>query len=100
VWFLWADGGFWILSQPGATKVRNLRANPRVSLTLRTDETAASYVTFEGTATLPEGPRGDGLPGYVEKYEALIGGYGWTVEWMTGEYAQPVRVTPTRLRTG
>lgn len=98
VWFLWIDGGFLIYSQPHATKVRNLRSNPRVSLTLRTDETASSYVTFEGEATLPAGPRGDEVPAYIEKYEALIAEYGWTIEWMTGEYSQPIRVTVTRIR--
>jgi PPOX class probable F420-dependent enzyme len=98
VWFLWADGRFLIYSQPHATKVGNLRANPKVSLTLRTDETASSYVTFEGVAELPDGPRGDEVPGYLQKYEPLIAGEGWTVEWMTGEYSQPVVVSPTRVR--
>ncbi len=98
VWFLWADDAFLIYSQPNATKVRNLRANPKVALTLRTDETASSYVTFEGTAALPDGPRGDEVSAYVEKYELLIAEYGWTVGWMTGEYSQPVVITPTRVR--
>lgn len=98
VWFIWQDGTFLVYSQPGATKVANLRSNPKVALTLRTDETASSYVTFEGTASLPDGPHGSEVPAYLEKYEALIGESGWTVEWMTGEYSQPVRVTPTRVR--
>jgi PPOX class probable F420-dependent enzyme len=98
VWFLWQDDAFLIYSQPNATKVRNLRANPKVALTLRTDETASSYVTFEGVAVLPDGPRGDQVPAYLQKYEPLIAGEGWTVEWMTGEYSQPVVITPTRVR--
>ena len=98
VWFLWEDGTFLVYSQPHATKVRNLRANPKVALTLRTDETASSYITFEGTATLPDGPSGTDVPAYLEKYGALIAEMGWTVEWMTGEYSQPVRITPTRVR--
>jgi len=98
VWFLWQGDTFLLYSQPHATKVRNLRANPRVALTLRTDEMASSYVTFEGKAALPEGPRGDEVPAYLQKYEPLISGEGWTVEWMTGEYSQPVVVTPTRVR--
>jgi PPOX class probable F420-dependent enzyme len=98
VWFLWQDDAFLIYSQPNATKVRNLRANPKAALTLRTDETASSYVTFEGVAVLPDGPRGDQVPAYLQKYEPLIAGEGWTVEWMTGEYSQPVVITPTRVR--
>jgi PPOX class probable F420-dependent enzyme len=98
VWFLWRDGGFLIYSQPGAPKVANLRANPRVALALRVDETASAVVTFEGTARLPDGPSGLDVPAYVEKYEALIAGEGWTVEWMTGEYSQPIEVVPTRVR--
>lgn len=98
VWFLWRDGTFLIYSQPDAWKVRNLRANPHVSISLRTDEIGSSVVTFEGTAEMPGGPRGDAVPAYVEKYEPLIAGEGWTVEWMTGEYSQPIVVTPTRVR--
>lgn len=98
VWFLWQGDTFLLYSQPHATKVRNIGVNPRVALTLRTDETASSYVTFEGKAALPEGPRGDEVPAYLQKYEPLISGEGWTVEWMTGEYSQPVVVTPTRVR--
>ena len=100
VWFVWQDGGFLFYSQPHATKLRNLRANRKVALTLGSDETASSYVTFEGVAALPEGPRGDQVPAYLQKYEPLIAGEGWTVEWMTGEYSQPVVVTPTRVRAG
>lgn len=100
VWFLWDETeGFWIYSQPEAPKVLNLRANPRVSVDLPTDEIASSYVTFEGVATLPEGPPSDRVPGYVRKYEALIAGEGWTVEWVAGEYSQPILVVPTRVRS-
>jgi PPOX class probable F420-dependent enzyme len=100
VWFLWDDvDGFLIYSQPGAAKVRNLRVNPRVSLSFPTDGSASTYATIEGVAELLDGPPSDRVPAYLEKYEALIAGEGWTIEWLAGEYSQPIRVVPTRVRS-
>ena len=69
VWFLWDGETFLLYSQPGAQKVRNVAANPKVSLHLGDDGAGGDVVTFEGTATVepghPAGRPGGGVPGQV-----------------------------------
>jgi PPOX class probable F420-dependent enzyme len=56
VWFLWEEGEFLVYAQPHSWKVRNIRANPKVSLHLNSDEEGNRVVTFEGSARIAEGP--------------------------------------------
>ena len=66
MWFLWDGDTFLLYSQPGAQKVRNLAANPRVSLHLNDDGDGGDVVTFEGQATVePDTPRADRVDGYL-----------------------------------
>ncbi|MDH3426650.1 MAG: nitroreductase/quinone reductase family protein, partial [Acidimicrobiia bacterium] len=34
VWFLWDDGAIWVYSLPDTARVRNIEANPKVSVNL------------------------------------------------------------------
>lgn len=99
VWFSWDDGEFLVYTQPHSQKVRNIRANPPVSLHLNSDEQGGRIATFEGTARICEGhPRGHQVPGYLAKYRDAIAGTGMTPEQIAAEYATAVRITPTRVR--
>ena len=99
VWFLWAEGEFLVYAQPLSWKVRNIRANPRVSLHLNSDEQGNRVATFEGSARIPEGhPPGHEVPAYLAKYREGITGIGMTPEQMGTEYATALRITPTRVR--
>lgn len=100
VWFLWRDGVFLIYSQAGKPKLRNLEANPLVSLHFRGTRTGGDIATLEGEARRGEGhPPADEVPAYVEKYAEEIDGYGWTPRGFADDYSQPVLVTPTRVLT-
>ena len=57
VWFLWADGNMLVYAQPRSWKVRNIQANPRVSLHLNSDDAGGQIATFEGTAVVSESSR-------------------------------------------
>jgi PPOX class probable F420-dependent enzyme len=99
VWFLWEDGAFLIFSRPDKPKLRNIAANPRVSLHLRGTETGGEIATFDGTAEiLPDAPPADEVPRYVEKYREQMRRGGWTPASFASDYSQPVRVTPTAAR--
>jgi len=50
VWFHWDGTDFLLFSQPRAQKVRNLAAEPRVSLNLNGTGYGADLVIIEGTA--------------------------------------------------
>ena len=50
VWFLWDDGKAWVMADGGAIKVRNIKENPAVALSIATPERPLSYVVLEGQA--------------------------------------------------
>jgi PPOX class probable F420-dependent enzyme len=99
VWFVWDDEAFHVFSQPDKPKLRNISANPRVSLHLEGGAEGEDVVVFEGRAKIVRnGPPATALPAYVRKYRRLIEGYGWTPESFAKDYAVPVVITPARLR--
>lgn len=99
VWFLWDGETFLIYSQPDVPKIRNIRGNPRVALSLNTDPGGEDVVRVEGTAALDaDGPPVTSVPAYVEKYRAGIARIGSTPEAMAEGYSTAIRVTPTRYR--
>jgi PPOX class probable F420-dependent enzyme len=98
VWFLWDGQTFLLYSQPGAGKVRNLAANPKVSLHLG-DGDGGDIVTVEGTATLDAGaPRADHHQDYMAKYQEAIAALGQEPGPFARTYSTAIRVRPTRLR--
>ncbi|MGH2678798.1 MAG: TIGR03667 family PPOX class F420-dependent oxidoreductase [Actinomycetota bacterium] len=100
VWFIWEDGSFLIFSQRDKPKLRNIAGNPRVALHLRGTDTGGDVVVFEGTARHPaDEPRADQVERYVEKYREQIDGLGWTPESFGRDYSEPIRVTPSTVRT-
>ena len=99
VWFLWDGDTFLLYSQPDAQKVRNVTANPRVSLHLNDDGQGDDVVTFEGEATVePDTPRADRVDGYLTKYQTAIAALGYEPGPFARTYSTPIRVRPTRVR--
>ena len=99
VWFLWDGRTFLLYSQPGAQKVRNVTANPKVSLHLGDDGAGDDVVTFEGTATVePDTPRADRVLEYLAKYQAAIEALGYEPGPFARTYSTAIRVRPTRAR--
>jgi len=100
VWFLWDGEAFLVFSQPGAQKLRNLAANPRVAVHLDTDEAGEDVVTIEGTAAVdPDAPPSDQLEAYVAKYREGIRALGWTPAKLAKDYSVAIRILPVRART-
>jgi PPOX class probable F420-dependent enzyme len=99
VWFLWDGETFLLYSQPGAQKVRNLAANPKVALHLDDDGSGGDVVTVEGTATVePDTPRADRVDGYLAKYQTAIEALGYEPGPFARTYSTAIRVRPTRVR--
>ena len=99
VWFLWDDGTFLVFSQPGAQKVRNLTANPKVALHLGDDGSGDDIVTVEGTAAVePDSPRADRVEAYLAKYQEAIEALGYEPGPFARTYSTAIRVRPTRIR--
>ncbi len=52
VWFLWDEGKAWVMADGNAVKVRNIKENPAVALSIATPERPLSYIVLEGQAKL------------------------------------------------
>ncbi|GAA1211869.1 pyridoxamine 5'-phosphate oxidase family protein [Pseudonocardia alaniniphila] len=108
VGYAWHDTTFVILSRPGAPKVRNLRANPKVALHLDLDGDAENHsvLTIEGIAALSFAPPGESAPlsasetsAYVEKHLESMRWAGVTPEETFADFSAVIRVTPVRARS-
>lgn len=98
VWFLWDGETILIFSQPNQ-KVRNLRANPHVALSLDGTETGDDVITIEGVAELPPpGTVTAELAPYAEKYAAKLREMNWTPHSMAQSYTEAIRITPATFR--
>jgi PPOX class probable F420-dependent enzyme len=99
VWFLWDGETFLIYSQPGASKMRNLKVNPRVALHLDGNGRGGDVVTIEGTAAFDAAVgAADGVPAYVTKYAGPIATNGWTPASFARDYSKAIRITPQGVR--
>ncbi|MFH1183800.1 MAG: pyridoxamine 5'-phosphate oxidase family protein [Chloroflexota bacterium] len=96
VWFHW-DGEYIIVySQPASFRVRNIKNNPHVALTLQgVDGLGNNVVIINGEAELK--PNNQTIPdAYWKKYRKLL--QDMTAEGMTASYNVEIRVRPTRIR--
>ena len=96
VWFLWDGEHILVYSEPTSFRVRNIRNNPHVALTLQgVDGLGNNVAIINGEAELRFDNRQ--IPeGYWKKYRGLL--QNDTPESMTNSYNVEIRVTPTRIR--
>jgi PPOX class probable F420-dependent enzyme len=93
VWFLWEGESFLVYSEPGKRKLRNIEANPRVSLHLDGDGSGGDIIVVYGEARVSDDPPGDQVPAYVEKYEASMERLGWSAPQFARLYSVPIRIS-------
>ena len=55
VWFLYEDGVVKVLAETSSVKVKNLKSEPRVSVSIATDQQPYEYVIVNGVAEISEG---------------------------------------------
>jgi PPOX class probable F420-dependent enzyme len=98
VWFLWQGGDEVVLySMPGA-RVRNIEANPKVTLNFAGDGRGGDIVVLSGTAAVdPDAPAADAAPEYLAKYHAHIDRIGETPATFAERYSVPMRIALTAL---
>src|SRR5215475_6880578 len=99
VWFLVRDDGtILVYSQPGKAKLRNIEANPHVSLGLDVTDIGRDIIRFEATAMrAPSHPPADQVPEYAAKYAERIGAIFGTVERFAEAFSEAIVITPSRL---
>src|SRR5438045_1846956 len=99
VWFLWRDGEIVVYSKPTMQKVRNVRANPKVSVHLRDVHEGSDIVSVEGTAQIDDTyPAAAAIPDYVKKYRAMIADIKMDPDGFAKSYSVPIRIRATKIR--
>jgi PPOX class probable F420-dependent enzyme len=98
VWFVWdGERSVAMFSRPGA-RVRNIEANPCVTLNFAGDGRGGDIVVLSGSATVDaEAASADRAPEYLAKYDRHIARIGMTPERFAQRYSVPVRIELTRL---
>ncbi|MEV6488114.1 TIGR03667 family PPOX class F420-dependent oxidoreductase [Actinoplanes sp. NPDC051633] len=101
VWFLARDdGSILVYSRAGQAKLRNIAANPRVSLTLDGTDVGRNIVRVEGVAAAAgDEPAAHEQPAYLAKYlERIQANFGSSERF--GElFTAALVITPARLHT-
>ncbi len=99
VWFLWDGAGSVLMYSRLGARVRNVEANPRVTLNFSGDGRGGDIVVLSGTATIDrEAPPVDRAMEYRAKYDDHIARIGMTPETFAQRYSVPVRIELGRLR--
>jgi PPOX class probable F420-dependent enzyme len=96
VWFLWDGEHITVYSQPSSYRVRNIKQNSNVALTLQgVDATGHNVLIVSGEAILQPGIKA--IPSaYWDKYAKYM--EEMTQEEMTREYSVEIRIAPTKIR--
>ncbi len=98
VWFWWDGETILIFSKPAKQKIRNLEHSPYVMLAFDGTNSGRDVVMIEGRASVLNEPTAAVMPpAYIEKYTTRLAEIGWSVEKLTQDYSQPIRITPTKL---
>ena len=100
VWFLWDGSTVLVYSHNKAARLRNLRANPRVSLNFDSANGGDADVhIIIGTVRFATGepPATQSKP-YLAKYAEAIVEIGMEVNKFAEDYSVPLRFTPERVR--
>jgi len=101
VWFLWHEGTALIFSEERTQKIRNLRHDGHVVLTLESNGDGSDVVILDGTAAISGENATAWLPRigdtYGTKYAGGIVGLGMDLSTMAAKFDQVIVFTPTKL---
>jgi PPOX class probable F420-dependent enzyme len=93
------DDTILVYSQPGKDKLRNIAANPRVTLTLDETSSGSDVIRIEGTAKHVPGHRpASGVQAWVAKYGERIASAGFGAPERFAEmFSEAIVIAPARL---
>lgn len=97
VWFLWDGSAITVYSLNNAARLRNIDANPQVTLHFNSNASGGDVLVIAGTAQrLAGAPAPSAVPALKAKYSARVAAMGQDWQWYDDNYAEAVRITPER----
>ena len=97
VWFIEEDGRAFVIAPASAVKLRNIRRNPQVALSVATDERPFKYVVLEGDGRVTD----EDLAAVVERicvhYDGPERGRAYATELMNQGLFRVVDIKVTRV---
>lgn len=97
VWFLWEGETILLFSKPENQKIRNIRHNPEVTVSLDATDHGNDVTVLEGVAQfIDDLDMTTVLPDYASKYANLMADLEMTAASMVAEYSQAISITITR----
>jgi len=100
VWFWWHLDELIVIAEPGSQKVKNLKANPRLSIALDDSNRGTTPIMLEGTATLdPVSPDLPELVSYFAKYRETMAVMNWSEAESRASHSMVIRIRIDRFLT-
>jgi PPOX class probable F420-dependent enzyme len=100
VWFLWVpdNPAEVVVYSQDSPRIRNLTANPQVTLNFNGNAGGGEIVVFTGEASIdPEYPRADDVSVYLDKYAEDMKRLGYSPADFASAYKFPIRIALTGL---
>ena len=97
VWFLEDDGKAFVMADGNAMKVRNIRRNPAVTLSIANDQRPLKYAVLNGNAKLFEGDIASMLERILVRYDGPSRGAEPAKELLAEDRMALIEVQLTRL---
>ena len=97
VWFLYEDGVVKVLAETGSVKIKNLKSEPRVSVSIATDQRPYEYVIINGIAEVSEGDTSGVLRRISVHYQGLEEGERYAEKTMRELDLCLITIRPSKL---
>jgi PPOX class probable F420-dependent enzyme len=100
VWFvLLEDDSILVFSKDPSVRVRNIAANPRVTLALNSDPKGHDIVVINGSARIDRSVgSASAHEAFLSKYQPALDAYEWTPEWFADNYPAPIVISIDSVR--
>ncbi len=97
VWFLEDNGQAFVMADANALKVRNIRRNPAVTLSIATDQRPLKYVVLNGNAQVAEMDIAQMVERICVRYDGPVRGVEFAKELLAEDRMKLIEIQVTRV---
>lgn len=97
VWFLEENGQAFVMADANAVKVRNIRRNPAVTLSIATDQRPLKYVVLSGDAQVVEEDVASMVERICVRYDGPVRGAEFAKELLAEDRLKLIDILVTRV---